>query len=294
MDINGISTLLLKISLVVFIAGNLLEMGLRLGSKDAFRGLRDIRYVAHILVWGFVIGPALAYGITRLLSLPPPFAAGLILVGMTPCAPFVPVVINKVKGDVGYLAAFMLLTAIGTIVFMPVAVPFMIRGLSVSAWTIAWPLIVMILVPLSTGMAILQFFPDLAMKMQPVVKKITNVFILTTSVLVITVYAKGIISLAGSMALPAQMIFFAVMTPFTYWFGFGLKHEQKVILSIGMSTRNLAPAITPLFSVAAIDQRAFEMVLLAMPVMVLSAVLSAIVFGRRSAADKTLSTPSTS
>jgi BASS family bile acid:Na+ symporter len=55
---------LLKISLVVFIAGNLLEMGLRLNPGDAIKGLRDLRFVAFTLLWGFVLGPGLAYGIS--------------------------------------------------------------------------------------------------------------------------------------------------------------------------------------------------------------------------------------
>jgi len=38
--------LLLKASIVVFMAGNLLDMGLRLNPPDALRGLRAPRFVA--------------------------------------------------------------------------------------------------------------------------------------------------------------------------------------------------------------------------------------------------------
>jgi predicted Na+-dependent transporter len=51
--------LLLKLSLVVFMAGNLLEMGLRLQRGATLRGFRNLRFVAWTLVWGFVLGPAL-------------------------------------------------------------------------------------------------------------------------------------------------------------------------------------------------------------------------------------------
>jgi len=73
---------LLKISLAIFIAGNLLEMGLRLNLRDALEGLRNVRFVAYTLLWGFILGPGLAYAITLIIPLEPPYALGLILFGM--------------------------------------------------------------------------------------------------------------------------------------------------------------------------------------------------------------------
>ena len=251
-----------------------MDMGLWLNPADAIRGIRNIPFAANTLLWGFIIGPAVAYAITLVIPLKPPYAIGLILLGMTPCAPFVPVFVNKANGDLGYTAAFKLLVAIATIVFMPFAVPFMVEGLSVSAWTIAKPLIIMILIPLIIGMIILKYSAAIAAKIQPYVKKITGVFTIFTFVFIIIVYGKGIISVAGELAVASQLVFFLIMTVLPYWFGFGLKHEQKIILSVGMSTRNLGAAIAPLFSVAAIDQRAMVMVVLGLPIMVLFAMLS--------------------
>jgi len=279
MDFIGICTIFLKISLVVFMAGNLMDMGLRLNPPDAVRGLKDIRFVVYVLIWGFVIGPAIAYLITLIIPLDAPFAMGLILLGMAPSAPFVPVFVGRVKGDLGYTAAFMLLVAFATILLMPFLVPLMVKGLSVSAWTIARPLIVMILIPLVIGMVILHYSPSFAARIQPAVKKITGLFTILTFAFIIIVYGKGIISVMGSLAIASQCIFFIILTTFTYWFSFGLKYEQKIILSIGMSTRNLGAAIAPLFSVAAIDERAFIMVVLALPIMVLFALLSVKIFG---------------
>jgi len=260
-------------------AGNLLDMGLRLNPGSALKGLRNIWFVAHTLFWGFIVGPGVAYLITLVLPLEYPYAIGLILLGMAPCAPFVPLFVGKAKGDLGYTAAFMLLVAIGTIIFMPLAVPFMVKGLSVTAWAIARPLIVMILIPLVIGMAILQLSLAIAAKMLPVVKKITMVFTALTFIFIVIVYGKGIISVAGSLAVASQCILFLVLTLFPFWFGFGLKRDQKIIQSIGMSTRNLGAAIAPLFSVPATDQRAFIMVALALPIMVLFAMLAVKLFG---------------
>jgi len=272
-------TVLFKISLAVFIAGNLLEMGLKLNPKQALLGLKNLHFVAHTLFWGFVVGPALAYAITLIIPLKHPYAIGLILLGMTPGAPFLPMFIDKVKGDLGYTAAFMLIVSVGTVIFMPFAVPLMIKGLTVTTWAIAKPLVIIILIPLSMGMLILHFFETLAVKIQKVVKNIVFVITFVVCVLGILIYWKGIISVAGSYALAAQIILFLILTTFTYWFGFGLKHEQKMVMSIGMSTRNMGAALAPLLSIEEIDQRSVIMVVLVMPIMVLFGWLSIKWFG---------------
>lgn len=277
---TDILTILLKISLVIFMAGNLLEMGLRLDPRDALRGLRNPRFVGLTLVWSFLIGPAVAYAVTRIVPLEAPYAMGLLLLGMTPCAPFLPMIVEKAKGDLGYTAAFMLLAAVGTVIFMPLAVPLMVEGLSVTAWAIAKPLILVLLVPLAAGMAMLQLRPAIAHRLQPIVKKVTGVATLAVFVLCVVVYGEGLLGVTGSLAVASQAIFFAVVTFIPYFVAFGLPHDQKIVLSAGMATRNLGAALAPLFSMPAADQRAIVMVVLGLPLMAIFAMLAARFLGR--------------
>jgi bile acid:Na+ symporter, BASS family len=272
--------LLLKISLVVFMAGNLLDMGLRLNPQDALRGLKNVRFVVLTLLWGFVLVPALAFGITRVIPLQSPYAMGLILLGMTPCAPFLPMIVSKAKGDLGFTAAFMLLAAVGTVIFMPFAVPLMVNGLTVGAWAIAKPLLIMVLIPLAVGMLVLRLSASLAIKIQPFVKKTTGIATILVLILCIVVYGKGLLGVAGEYAVAAQLLFFVIVATFTYWFSLGLQHEQKIVLSAGMTTRNIGAALAPLLSVADMDQRATVMVVLALPLMVIISLLAARLFGR--------------
>ena len=106
---------LLKMSLVAFMAGNLLDMGLRLKLGTALVGLRNVRFVSFSLLWCFVLGPAVAYGLTRLIPLEAPYAMGLILICMAPCAPFLPMSVDRARGDMGYTASFMLLASVGMV-----------------------------------------------------------------------------------------------------------------------------------------------------------------------------------
>jgi bile acid:Na+ symporter, BASS family len=276
---------LFKVSLAIFIAGNLLDMGLRLNHQQALRGLKNFRFVGHTVFWGFAVGPAVAYIITRVLPLEYPFAIGLILLGMTPGVPFMPMVVNRVKGDLGYTAAFMLLASLATIIYMPLVVPLLLKGLSVSAWTIAKPLLTVLFLPLLLGMLIHRFSVARAYKLGEVVKKITLVFTFCACVLAVAVYGKGVQGINLSWAIVSLIIFFFVLTTFPYWFGFGLGHDQKIILSIGMSTRNLGASLAPLLSVPLIDERAIIMIGLGLPAMLLFAWISTKWFGQTKSAD---------
>jgi BASS family bile acid:Na+ symporter len=77
-----------------------------------------------------------------------------------------------------------------------------------------------------------------------------------------------------------------IVTACTYWCGFGLPHEQKIVLSAGMATRNIGAALAPLFSIAEMDQRAIVMVVLGFPMMVIFALLAAKWFGRPASIDE--------
>jgi BASS family bile acid:Na+ symporter len=281
---SGIWMLLFKISLAVFMAGSLLEMGLRLSLPDALRGLRSMRFVLHTLMWSFVICPALAYAITLVIPLEPTYAIGLVLLGMAPCAPFVPILVDKAKGDLGFTAAFMLLASAGTVVCMPFTVPLLAKGLTTSAWAIAKPLLIVVLLPMAVGVITRRNWDALASKMLPFAKKVAGIAGLLWGVLCLIIYGKGLLSMAGSFAVASQLIFFGIICIGTYWLGIGLPHEQKVVLSVGVTTRNLGACLTPLLTAPDVDERATLMIVLALPIMVIVASLGTRLFSHRASA----------
>lgn len=272
--------LLFKISLAIFMAGSLLEMGLRLNLADAFRGLRSTRFVAYSLVWSFVICPALAYGITLVIPLDPPYAIGLILLGMAPCAPFVPALVDKAKGDLGYTAAFMVLASVGTVVFMPFAVPLLAKGLTASAWSIAKPLLIVVLIPMAIGVLIRRMSDPLAAKLMPVVKKAAGLAGLIWCILCLIIYGKSLLGVVGELAVASEVLFFGIIFLGSFFLTFGLPYEQKIALSIGVTTRNLGACLAPLLSVPDMDQRATLMIVLTLFVMVIVTLLGTKWLGR--------------
>ena len=171
---NDILDLTMKGSLVLFMAGSLLHMGLGLRLSEALEGLRNKRFLGFGLLFGFGLGPAVAWGLTQVIPLEEPYAVGLLLLGMTPCAPFLPMMLTRARADMRYAPAMMMLAAVGTVILMPLTVPRLVPGLSVGAWTIAQPLILLVLLPLIAGMAIHGATPRRAEALLPPVKLLSS------------------------------------------------------------------------------------------------------------------------
>ena len=265
---------------VIFTVGNLAAMGLELNLREALKALRNVKFVALIVLWSWVVGPALAYLITKILPLAEPYAIGLLLACAAPCAPFYPVVVRKAQGDVAFAAALLLLTAVGTVVLMPVMLPVMIKGLTVSAWAIAKPLLTLVLTPLAIGIAIKVYAEKAADKLFPVVKKIAGVFTLLVLVFVLVLYGKKMLDSMGSFAIGAQLLFLGGMAAISYLVGFGLKQDQRSIMALGMGTRNIAAVFAVLMAIPNPDARLVVMLVLVVPISVIVAFVAAQVFAK--------------
>jgi bile acid:Na+ symporter, BASS family len=266
---------LLKLSLVIFMVGNLLDMGLKLKIQDALCGLRNRRFVVLSVLWGFILCPALAYLLTKIIPLQQPYAIGMVLLGMAPCAPFLPAMTEKARGDMGYAAAFMLLASVITVVYMPFAVPLMVKGLTADPWTIAKPLLFFVLMPLAIGMVIKRALADRVVKLGSFVRKTTDIDTIAMLAVCVAVYYKGFIGAVGTYAIGTQILFFSLATVASYTLSFGLPHNQKSVLILGMATRNIGAALAPLFAIADIDQRAIVMVALGVPIQTIASLLAA-------------------
>lgn len=280
MEIDAVLDVLLKVSLVLFMAGSLLDMGLGLKLRDALIGLRDVRFLGFGLLFGFVLGPLLAFVLTWIIPLQESYAVGLLLLGLTPCAPFLPAIVTRAHGPMNYTAAMLLLAAVGTVVILPLAVPFVAPSLTADAWSIAKPLVFIVLLPLLGGIAIFSRAPETAASIRPIVKKVTTSATIAVLILCAVLYGRGFISTFGSYAIGAQIVFFVGVTTASYLLSAGLLQPQRSVLALGMCTRNVGAAMVPLFSAAAIDQRAMIMVVLGVPMQLIFALLAARWFAR--------------
>ena len=98
-------------------------MGLQVRLPDVAVALRNKKSLALIFVWGWVLGPAFGYLITRVLPLAEPYVVVVLLASLAPCAPFLQQMVAKARGDMGFAGALIPLVAVGTVVLMPLMAP---------------------------------------------------------------------------------------------------------------------------------------------------------------------------
>ncbi|MGI9262633.1 MAG: bile acid:sodium symporter family protein [Woeseiaceae bacterium] len=267
-------------ALVVFTLSNIGALGLAINLRDATKTLVSLHAIGLILLWGWIIGPLVASLIIWLLPLSDAHAAGLLLISLAPTAPFFPLMVSMARGDMNFAGAFMMLSTVGVVLGVPLLAPLLITGLSVDAWSLARPMLVLVLSPILVGSAIRFFAPNVATKLLPVVQKIGGLFLVIGLGLTLWIYGRDMLSLVGSFAPGAQVLFFIVMTTLSYTIHFGLTQPQRSAMALGMCTRNIAAVFAAYFGIINPPDGLFVMVALVIPLAAIVAVGAARLFAR--------------
>jgi BASS family bile acid:Na+ symporter len=265
----------------VFSVSNLFYMGLQVKKPEVIAALKNKKTLALILVWGWVVGPALAYLIVWILPLAEPFVIGLLLYSLAPVAPFLPVMVGKARGDVSFAGALIPIVAVATVVFMPLMAPLMIEGLTVSSWDLVKVLLIYILFPLALGAAIRHYAESVATKILPaagVIAKISTVLISTDFAVL---HFQKMIATAGSFALLSMTIHIVVIGWITYRFGFGLKQNQRSVMSLGMLTRNGSVVLIAAVAIPNVDPTLITFIIMYILWSVVLAAIAARIFGKQ-------------
>ncbi|MGI9262634.1 MAG: hypothetical protein ACR2QR_11395 [Woeseiaceae bacterium] len=246
----------------IFTVSNLFNMGLQAKVDGVLEGLKNKKAVALIIVWSWVLGPALAYLIIWVLPLAEPYVIGLLLSSLAPVTPFLPLAVEKARGDINFAAALVPLVMVGTVIFMPLMAPIMIKGVTVSAWSIAEPLLLTVLLPLAVGATLLHYAGAIAVRILPAVNVIAKLTTVGVGVLGFVIYARSMLETAGSFALLSALIFMVVIALVTYRIGFGLKQNQRSVMSLGMLTRNGGPVLIAALAIPNVDNHILTYVIL--------------------------------
>ena len=251
-----------NITVVVFTVANLMAGGLECDLKVALKWLRSPKLVVPSLFWGWVVGPALAWLIILALPLSEGHAAGLMLCSLGPIAPFLPLAAMRSRGDMTFTGAYILLGTVVTVVLMPVMAPLLIKGLTLSAWPLAKPLIILVLIPLLIGIAIRHYAPAVAARIFKPVKKTGGIFLLLCLGTCLWIYGDQMLSTIGSFAPAAWVVFMIVMAVVPYVIGFGLEQRQRSVMALGQSSRNISAGFVAFFGITNPPEGMFLMVVL--------------------------------
>jgi len=239
---SDIITVIAQLSALTFILTSMLAMGLSLTIKQIMDPLRNTRLVLLALLANFILVPALAYLITKVIPLDDGLATGLILVGAAAGAPFLPKLVQVAKGNAAFSVGLMTLLMVVTVIYLPVVLPLLLPGASVSPWDIAKSLITTMLVPLGIGLFIKARYSDTAASLYPHMSQISSLAIVLMLVTILVIEFDTIIGTIGTGGLLAALIFLVGALVIGLLLG-GKDSNMRPVMGLGTAQRNLAAAM---------------------------------------------------
>jgi BASS family bile acid:Na+ symporter len=168
MTIDRLIELLVTITLIEM----MVAIGLGVTLADLVGVARNWRLVARAALANYVCVPAATVGLLHLFGAPPMIAAGFLILAVCPGAPYGPPFTRIAKGNVAVAVGSMLLLAGSSAVLAPVLLSWLLplasggEQVNVNAAGIVGTLLVTQLLPLCVGVAVRQWWPRVADRLQ--------------------------------------------------------------------------------------------------------------------------------
>jgi len=227
---------------LVFVLGTIISMGLSLTMAQITGPLRNVRFVIMALLANFAIPPIAAILLIWIFSLDESLAVGLLLVSLAAGAPALPKTAIFAKVDAAAATGLMVLLVVATIVVLPIALPLLLSGISVTFWDIASGLVYLILIPLAVSLFVRARYPDAAASALPYFSQASNLSLLILLVLMVVLNFSNVIGLLGSGGLLASLILVILTAVGGYLLG-KLGKVGSWVQALGAGQRNIAAAM---------------------------------------------------
>ena len=238
----GVLEKAVPIATLVFVVSSMVAMGLGLKVAQITAPLRNLRLVSLSLLANFVLMPAAAVVLARVLRLDEPLGVGLLVLGVAAGAPFLPKLTQIAKGNLPFAVALMVLLMVITVGYLPLVLPVLLPGVSVNPAKIARSLVLLMLVPLAVALAVNAKLPAAAARAKPLFDRLSSLGLILVVVLLVVVNFNKVLSVFGTRAILAGMLFIA----FGYAVGWALggpAADTRPVLGLGTAQRNIAAAL---------------------------------------------------
>jgi bile acid:Na+ symporter, BASS family len=157
-------------------------------------------------------------------------------------APFLPKLAELAKGNLAFSAGAMLLLMVVTVGYLPIVMPLLLPRVTVDPWNIARSLVVLMLLPLTAGLALKVRYEDLARRVKPVLDWISNVSLILLVLLITTANIDKVLQVFGTRGILARLLFIALGFG-TGWVLGGPDGDTRRVLALGTGQRNIAAAL---------------------------------------------------
>nr|VDG63749.1 Sodium Bile acid symporter family [Streptococcus thermophilus] len=226
----------------IFVLAMMFSTGLSLAVDDFRASLSHWRFHLRLLLVNFLVVPGIMLLFITLALIDAPYATGMLIHATVAGAPLIMALTTMSKNSVAMGATVQLLLMLATVVVVPFLLPVLLGGVEVSAWDLAKPLIVQMLLPLLAGMALFYFAPGVTEKIRPWISKAANMIMLVFLVLSIVAF--------GSYFSDPQLWFAVIVgllaLTVAFYVGYGTGDdlgERSQLGALGTAQRNTAAGV---------------------------------------------------
>ncbi|MGF0118624.1 hypothetical protein ACQFYA_20225 [Promicromonospora sp. Marseille-Q5078] len=230
-----------QVAILTFVLTSMVGLGLSLTVQQILTPLKDVKLVLLGLVHSFVVAPAAAWGISALFGLSDSQSLGLLLLGVAAGAPFLPKLAQLAHGEVPYSVGLMVLLMVVTVGYVPLVLPLLVDGVTVSAWDIARPLLLLMLLPLAVALVVRARYPGSA-TLAPILNRVSTTALALGIGAAVIVGLPAIWDQVGTGVLVATLLFTVVLLVVGWLLG-GSGRAQRSVTSLGTAQRNLSAAL---------------------------------------------------
>jgi bile acid:Na+ symporter, BASS family len=226
----------------VFVISMMLHVGLTQKPSEIIEYLKERSFVLKMLLANFVLAPLLMILILRFTSFDPALEAGLLVFALCAGAPFLIKLTQTAQHSIALGAAVMMLLMVVTIVYVPLALPLFLSGLSVDAWAVANSLLLQMLVPVIAGMLVVRYLPLLTKTAQPLAGWSSNILLYVLTGATLIGYSPNMFGIMRTGALFVGLAFVVGAFGIGYLMGEGKDHLEDVG-GLGTAQRNTGAAV---------------------------------------------------
>ena len=242
MTIETFLSTIAALSGLLFVVASMLAMGLSLTMAQITGPLKNVRLVALALLANFVLVPALAFLITRVIPLDPGLQTGLIILSTVAGAPFLVTEVQAAKGNLALGVGLMFMLMIVTIFYVPLVLPMLLQGVEVNPWDIAKSLIVTMLLPIILGLIYRSHSAEEAGQWAATLNKASGLALLVMLIIKLGLNISNILSLIGSFGFLALLLFVVGSLLIGFLVG-GRDPGVRSVMGLGTAQRNVSAAI---------------------------------------------------
>lgn len=282
MDIKALIPFVVQGSLFLLV----LAVGLRSRWEDLTYVFRKPKNLARALVAVNVVVPLAAVILGALFPLDWRTKAGLIIMAVSPLAPFATGKMLKASSDRSYDVGLYAALILAAVVIVPLTVAilnlFYERHAHVSVGAVAWFVIKSVLIPLGAGVAIASVWPRFAERAAPIAQLIAYILLLPVVVLILLKSGGAMMSLIGDGTVVVINLIILAALAAGHWLGASAAHPgHRVALAQAAATRH--PGIAGLIAQGGTDHdpKVMTAVLLFLVISVLLTTIYAVLVKRQ-------------